>query len=166
MRTALVRLDPWAVVAHYADLPTRLWLRGEPNIIDVHQPSVGWSGPGSDGVDYALVAVVPFTPPDGEAASGDRRWSAAADGSAVETFDSLPDLEFTTWRVPNYTVIMRLEAAGKFAAALAALQADPLAYQRFIAVGAMGGVLNTDEPARALIAGLGLDPDVILARPD
>ena len=62
--------------------------------------------------------------------------------------------------VSKYTIITRLEQAGKFDEALAALKSDDLLYEKWSAV---SEIKNTDQPARALFASIGLDPDVILA---
>lgn len=63
--------------------------------------------------------------------------------------------------VSKYIVITRLEAAGKFTDALAALKADDLLYEKWSAV---SEIRNTDQPARDLFTAIGLDPDVILAK--
>lgn len=63
--------------------------------------------------------------------------------------------------VSKYTIITRLEAAGKFADALAALRSDDLLYEKWSAVTA---IKPDDQPARDLFRSIGLNPDEILAR--
>jgi hypothetical protein len=62
--------------------------------------------------------------------------------------------------VSRLTVVDRLIAAGKLADALAALASDPVIEARWNAA----TEIATDDPtARALLAAVGADPDVILA---
>lgn len=63
--------------------------------------------------------------------------------------------------VPRYTIIKRLEAAGKFADALAALKSDDLLYEKWQS---LLEIRSDDAQARALFTQLGLDPDEMLAR--
>lgn len=62
--------------------------------------------------------------------------------------------------VSKVTVIRRLQAAGKFNAALNALKADPLLYEIWSAV---LEIRSDDANARALFTAVGADPAVILA---
>lgn len=64
-------------------------------------------------------------------------------------------------RVSKYTIITRLEAAGKFAQALAVLRSDDLLYEKWSAVTV---IHSDDKPARDLFTAIGLDPDEMLAR--
>ena len=53
--------------------------------------------------------------------------------------------------VSKYIVILRLEEAGKFNAALAALKSDDLLYQKWLAV---TQIKSNDQPARGLVLAL------------
>ncbi len=92
-------------------------------------------------------------------ANGDWRavlaWVAA--GNTIAEPDPVP---VPPHLVAKTVVIRRLQEAGKFAAALAALKADPLTYELWSAVPA----LASDNPdAIALFQAIGVDPAVILA---
>lgn len=62
--------------------------------------------------------------------------------------------------VSKVAIIRRLQAAGKFNAALTALKADPLLYELW---SAMLEIRSDDANARALFTAVGADPAVILA---
>jgi len=62
--------------------------------------------------------------------------------------------------VPKLLIVDRLIAAGQADAALAALAADPITKLRWDAA---VEIAADDPSARALLAGIGADPDVILA---
>ncbi len=62
--------------------------------------------------------------------------------------------------VSKLTIIARLEAEGKFNAALAALKQDEAMYEKWSAVSELR---STDQNAIALFAAIGCDPAVILA---
>lgn len=63
--------------------------------------------------------------------------------------------------VSKYTIITRLDAAGKFADALTALKSDELLYEKWSAVSV---IHSDDQPARDLFTAIGLEPDTILAK--
>ncbi len=76
------------------------------------------------------------------------------------------------WEVPQLVVVRRLIAAGKLRDALAALQLDAAAGKLTDAELALreswraASAINNDDPdALALLAAIGADPAVILARP-
>lgn len=66
-------------------------------------------------------------------------------------------------KVSPYEVVKRLEASGLASDALAALQADPVAYARFFTSPARGGIDADAADVRAFLTNIGADPDAILA---
>jgi hypothetical protein len=69
----------------------------------------------------------------------------------------------SSWYVPVALLRQRLEAAGKWAAAAAAIAVDPATMLKLVTL--QQGVANDDAQALALLRGIGADPAVILARP-
>lgn len=78
-----------------------------------------------------------------------------------ETFTAPTKPEAPPHSVSKYTIITRLEASGKFEAALAALKSDDLLYEKWSAIPA---IHSDDQPARDLFTAIGCDPDEILAK--
>ncbi len=80
------------------------------------------------------------------------------------TLDAVIAAHDPTRRQPHYvskiTIIRRLQAAGKFDAALTALKANALLYELWLAVSA---IRSDDTQARALFAAVGADPDAMMA---
>lgn len=83
------------------------------------------------------------------------KWEA--EGNTIVDYQA-PDIPPA--RISKLTLVDRLNEAGLFVVALAALQADPLTYERWQAS-------NTVDPSNAevlaLIAGIGGDASVLLA---
>ena len=66
-------------------------------------------------------------------------------------------------RVPTYTIVTRLQAAGLVEIAMAALQSDAVAYARFFTADSRGGIDADAADVRAFLSAIGADPDAILA---
>ena len=69
----------------------------------------------------------------------------------------------STWYVPSALIRERLQAAGKWDTAAAALMAQPAMLLWFATLSQ--GVASDDAQAISLISGIGADPGAILARP-
>lgn len=70
-------------------------------------------------------------------------------------------LPLTPYRVPTYTIVRRLEDLKLIDRADAALASNKVLWRRFYTV---GDIDPADADARAFLAAIGADPNVILAR--
>lgn len=83
MKTALIATSPMSVVEVFNGVPARLDI---PGLGQVYGTKIGWqSGDGA----YKLVAVVPFTAPDGQVATGAPSYAVDAAGVVTETYATM-----------------------------------------------------------------------------
>lgn len=109
-----------------------------------------------------IIAVIDGKEVTAPAISGNRFYNeimrqVAEESLVIADYVAPPTQPYT---ISKYTIITRIQAAGKFEAALAVLKSDDLLYEKWSSVAV---IMSNDQPARDLFAAVGLDPDVILA---
>ena len=122
--------------------------------------------------DLAAIGLARFTPfvlPDGQVAVGQARYQLQPDGTIAEVFDTTSAPPVPPAAIPKSVVTARIIAAGKnaqgqsyIALAQAALLGNPAAFGKWIAAD-QPSVNASDPDATAMVKGIGLDPNVILA---
>jgi hypothetical protein len=82
MTVALIQTNPPTIIAVYDAVPNPL---RPPGADPVSGAQVGWSKQG-----FALVAVAPFVPPNGQVITGNPSYSIDANGNVTQTYATIP----------------------------------------------------------------------------